>query len=163
MAHQITALIIQGEYNREQAAEYDLRGITLESDLTLFFIDVYYTAYWQHSLDITKHLSISPPLQMLVPTEGVIAYLIEEITSAETEYTLISTDYCGGSGFQYAVVLQGRKPILSDPLTINEALIDLGVKPEEGKDAFDTIGLAQYRESPAHLNKYQDLCDELGR
>jgi hypothetical protein len=33
---------------------------------------------------------------------------------------------------------------------------------ERGLDAFDTVGLGDHRSPPEHLERYRELCDELG-
>jgi len=38
----------------------------------------------------------------------------------------------------------------------------LGVTPRFWRDAWDTIGLASYRRNPDYLERYVELCDELG-
>ncbi|MCW3127113.1 MAG: hypothetical protein JWO03_2771 [Bacteroidetes bacterium] len=38
MAHSITAILFKGPYNKEIANDYDLLGISVGFDLTLFFI-----------------------------------------------------------------------------------------------------------------------------
>lgn len=162
MGHNISALIIKGSYDKEIAKEYDLRAIDLEYGLTLFLIDSYYITYWQHALELKRHLKISPPNHLLIPTEEAISYLIEEITSAGQTYVLIHTDYAGGTGSQFAAILEGREVIDPKVETINDGLKHLGVEPKDGMDEFDSINLSQHRSNPPHLNKYQDLCDELG-
>lgn len=162
MGHCITAIIIKEKYSVEKAQEYDLRGISLGHNLTMFIIDIYYITYWQHALGLEKHLSISPPHDMLVPTEEAIAHLVKEIASPQTEYILISTDYAGGIGKQYAAILQDLKPSISTIQSINDALKHIGIIAREGLDEFDTINLSKYRSTPPYLNKYADLCDELG-
>lgn len=163
MAHNISALIIKGDYDIVLAQEYDLRGIDIGFDLNPFFIDTYYTKYWQHALELTKYLRISPSDDLLVPIEEAVAFIIKEITSSDREYALIHTDYWGGEGKQFAAILKGREPISSKIETINEALTHLGViKREEEFDEFDSVHLGNYRQSPKHLDKYYDLCDELG-
>lgn len=162
MGHNISALIIKGSYDKEVAIEYDLRGIDIGYGLTLFLIDVYYTAYWQHALELEKKLVLSPDTDMLVPDEEVVAFLVKEITSPEQEYALILTDYAGGFGYQYATILRGRHSIETNVETINDALKYLGVEAQDGKDEFETVGLSEYRDTPDHIRKYEDLCDELG-
>lgn len=64
----------------------------------------------------------------------------------------IDTDYFGGYGNQAAEVWFDGKEILNlndffdiKLKPINSALSLLGVKPEEGKDNFDTVGLGNFR------------------
>lgn len=58
------------------------------------------------------------------------------------------TDYFGGAGDQGAKVWNNKKLIFHKYTwfgAINEALKLLGVKCEDGKDEFDTIGLGRFR------------------
>ena len=41
-------------------------------------------------------------------------------------------------------------------------LRELGVVCAGGNDEWDTIGLGDYRHNPDHLDKFQELCAELG-
>jgi hypothetical protein len=45
----------------------------------------------------------------------------------------------------------------------NHALRVLGVRAVAGADEFDTVGLGRHRRTPACLDRYEDLCDDLGR
>ena len=56
MAHIIEAIILKGEYNKEEAKKYDLIGVELDFDLTMFFIDEDFTAYWEKKLNTTGFL-----------------------------------------------------------------------------------------------------------
>lgn len=50
MGHHITALLLKGNYQKEKAEKYDLFGIDLGCQITLFPIDHYYSACWQAKL-----------------------------------------------------------------------------------------------------------------
>jgi hypothetical protein len=55
---------------------------------------------------------------------------------------LIFTDFFDGAGMEKAVLLRdGKETVYSD---INEALSEIGVEADDGKDEFDTIGLGDY-------------------
>lgn len=61
----------------------------------------------------------------------------------------IETDYFGGCGDQTAKVWDNGVKIFHQMDScgpINQALEYLGVKRENGKDEFDTLGLGQYRD-----------------
>lgn len=163
MGHNITAIIIKGNYDQEKAKEYDLRGVDLKYNLTMFLIDIYYVAYWQHSLELKTHLKFSPSSDLTIPTESVIAHIIKEITKQTNPiFALIHTEYFGGVGDQFANIFEGISSVNEEMKTINEALQHLGVRAEEGSDEFDSVGLADYRSTPSHLEKYWDLCEGLG-
>lgn len=50
----------------------------------------------------------------------------------------------------------------SEARSINEALRALGVSRRKGVDEFDTGGLGADRHSPEYLERYVELCNELG-
>lgn len=66
---------------------------------------------------------------------------------AQVPIAHVETDYFGGFGDQSAAVWKNGKKVFkakSSGGPINEALALIGVKAKEG-DAFDTVGLGQYR------------------
>ena len=54
------------------------------------------------------------------------------------------TDYFGGVGSQHAVVWKGGEVVASG--SINGALAEFGVEAVNGVDAFDRVGLGEYRD-----------------
>ena len=162
MGHCISALILRGNYNADAVRYYDLQGIKLNYDLTMFFIDHYYTACWAEVTGILGKLP-GKSLNLTFPDDLVVAYLIDKI-SAQTKplYAVIQTDYFGGIGEQWARVYQGDRFIDENIISINSALACLGVEPNNGLDEFDTIGLSKYRSMPEYLEKYHDVAEEWG-
>jgi hypothetical protein len=51
MGHSINAIILKGEYQIEEADKYDLKGVELDFGLTLFYINGFFSAYWQKKLE----------------------------------------------------------------------------------------------------------------
>jgi|GEM_PF-4784650 len=50
--------------------------------------------------------------------------------------------------------------LVSEQITqINPALETLGVIPQRGRDAFDTLVLGRYRSMPESFEKYVDLAE----
>jgi len=96
------------------------------------------------------------------PTEGVIRAVACELTQLPTpRFAVIMSDYFGGVGEQWAIAFEGERALASGG-SINAALRELGVVRAAGLDEWDTIGLADYRSQPDHLDVFVDLCDELG-
>ena len=163
MRHQITALILKGSYDLEKVESYDLRAIDLGSQLTMFQIDHYYTACWQAKLGIKDYLDSNGAAHLIYPTEYVLQTIMEAISKEKQPlFSLIATDYFGGYGHQHANTYQNGKLVDSRIKTINEALEYMGVRLKPGMDAFDSVGLSNYRSDPEYLEKYVDLADELG-
>ena len=174
MPHSITAILLKGDYSQEVAKEYELIGIKLDFDLTLFPIDHAFTAYWQAKLNITGHLETmesDDTLKIIFPDERVIYELLVKVTgrTKKLRFAIISTDYFGGVGTQIGNAYRGDEMIPLKLDSINEALKALGVKRKRtgflsrsDMDEFDTIGLGNIRSNPDYLDKYDELADELG-
>ncbi len=163
MGHSICGIILKGGFNQNLAESYDLQGINLGFELTLFHIDIYYTACWQKKLNILDSLSGPRPKNLLFPNEGVIAVLMSIISGVpEPTFALIVTEYFGGIGSQWALVYRGSNLVNPSITQISLALRYLGVLAKNELDEFDTVGLSQYRSQPEYLNKYVDLAEELG-
>jgi hypothetical protein len=161
MGHNITALILKGNYNEEVAAAYNLPGKDLGFNLTLFHVDHYFSAYWQFKFGLKEYLK-TPPLDYIVfPTELALAELMKKVAAtADIEFAIISTDYFGGMGQQFASVYKNETLVSESITTINQALEYLGVKRENGLDEFDTVGLEKIRSQPDMLDKYRQLCEK---
>ncbi len=163
MGHNISAIILRGKYNESKSEEFDLKGIDLGFDLTMFHINHYYSACWQTKLGTKGLLDINGIDYLLYPCEMSISELMTIISNEEEPiYSIISTDYFGGIGNQYANVYKKRTLIDSKIKTINQALFFMGVDKRKGMDEFDSIGLSNHRSEPEYLEKYYDLADELG-
>ncbi|OJJ15713.1 hypothetical protein BKI52_38170 [marine bacterium AO1-C] len=164
MGHAITAIILKGNYDKELALTFDLKGVKLGFDLQMFFIDHYYSACWQEMLKSDGYLEINENSgHILFPNEVAIAEIVQSITQTRfAQFSIIVTDYFGGVGTQYAQVYQGQNLVSKTIDDINGALQWLGVVPRKGMDAFDTVGLSEYRSNPDYLDKYADLSTQLG-
>ena len=163
MAHCISAVILKGHFDLEIAKFYDLLGINLSFDLTMFPIDHYYTACWAKIINVSGQLPGSKPRNLIFPCDLVIAHLMMRIAqTTEPVYAIIETDYFGGIGEQWALVYRGICLANDDITQISPALRFLGVKHQNGMDEFDTVGLANHRSMPRYLEKYVDLAERLG-
>jgi len=155
--------LLKGSYDKLKAQKYDLIGVPLGYDITMFHIDHYYTAYWQKRLKVSGYLKTYGVKHACFPSEAVIAVLIGEIsTMPNSQYAIILTDYCGGIGEQVAHVYKHDQLASKEVTTINQALSFLGVITKKGVDEFDTIGLSAHRTQPEYLEKYVDWAEELG-
>ncbi len=163
MGHNISAIILKGDYKKELAEYYDLKGIDLGFNLTMFHIDHYYSAYWQEKLNVVGFLEKNNTNYSLFPSERVLFKIAEEISSTEIVcFSIIATDYFGGQGIQSACVYTKDTIVNKEIRTINDALKFLGVMRSERKDEFEIVGLSNHRFNPEYLDKYADLADELG-
>jgi len=163
MGHSITAIILKGDFDADRAEKFDLFANRLGFGLTLFHIDHYYSARWQHQLKTIGQLEISNIECEIFPHERAIFEIIKNISaSKDPEYAIILTDYFGGRGKQYANVFTNANNANNSISTINQALIHLGVKAISGLDEFDTVGLGKFRNQPDYLEKYVELSGTFG-
>lgn len=163
MAHSITAIILKGDFDNEKAKRYDLLPTLLDFGLSLFHIDHYYSACWQHKLKTSGQLDISNIDCIVFPSEIALLEIIKNISNSENpEYAIILTDYFGGVGNQYANVFIDSNNADRNITTINQALRHLGVLAKNGQDEFDSIGLDKIRSQPDYLEKYVELAYEYG-
>jgi hypothetical protein len=163
MGHHLSAVILKGCFDPEISESYDLQGIALGFDLTLFPMSHYYTACWAKTIGVSGQLPGRQPEKLIFLSDRIIAHLLIEITNSTAPlYAIIATNYFGGNGKQWALVYQGTD-LADDSITqISSALQFLGVKQQSGMDEFDTVGLGKYRFLPGFLDKYIDLADHLG-
>lgn len=163
MGHSVTAIILKGNFDKDKAKNFDLLPISLDFGLSLFHINHYYSACWQYKLKTTGQLDISNVDSIIFPREVAISEIIRVISTSEMpEYAIITTDYFGSVGKQYANVFKNSDNANKNITTINQALAHLGVLAKNGQDEFDTIGLDKIRTRPDHLDKYVELADEFG-
>ncbi|MEK7723770.1 MAG: hypothetical protein AAB336_05435 [Acidobacteriota bacterium] len=166
MGHNITAIILSGDFDRDLAKEFGLIEKNLSFELTLFHIDGWYAAYWQHLLKTEGELGVKNICKdwfMIIPSEIALAEIMKRISKqSEPKFAIVITDYFGGIGFQWANVFRGSINADKQIETINQALRYLDVNAKAGLDEFDTVGLDKIRSQPGYLEKYRDLYDELG-
>lgn len=163
MSHNLTALILKGNYQDEMLDVFDLRPIRLTEELTLFHINKAYTACWQAILKEEGMLDIEAMDLFYLPKEHCIKTIVDKISLEDDNlYAIIQTDYFGGVGSQCACVFKGDKNLDKSIESINQALCILGVKRNLPLDEFDTVGLSQYRSEPTYLEKYSVLAEILG-
>lgn len=161
MGHQITAILLKGTYNLENAALYDLEPVTLTQQLTLFHVDQYYSEYWQNKLQIQGRLTTYNIDNPTFPSEQVLSEIVKAIsTEVDVHWAIIQTDYFGGIGSQAANAFINEQNISKEIKNINQALLALGIVATKGYDEFDTVGLDDIRHQPDYLEKYRELLDE---
>lgn len=163
MGHNITAVILKGDFDKDIAGEFGLFAKYLGFNLNLFHIDFWYAFWWQYRLETEGELETVNVDCIGFPCDMSIDEIIKRISKIESpEYAIILTDYFGGIGFQCANVFKDAANADKNVSMINEALRYLGVKAKEGLDEFDTVGLDRIRVQPESLKKYRELCDEHG-
>jgi hypothetical protein len=163
VGHNITAILIADPFVPDVARTLDLEAVPLTPPLTLFHIDHYYTGYWQAVRGYREHLDLPAGLPGVFPRHGIVTQLVAELTELDApRFALIQTEYFGGIGGQWACVFTGIHRETGDRASINDALRLLGVVKAGSLDEFDTVGLGAHRSSPDHLERYVDLCEELG-
>lgn len=75
----------------------------------------------------------------------------------DTKFALISTDYFGGVGSQFATVYRnGERVFEVTENGINQALSVIGVTRNKGKDEFDSLDLGEHRDFGVYFEKYWD-------
>lgn len=149
MGHCIQAVILSGAFHRAKAEDFGLMSVSLPQGLELFFLTATYCDLWAEKLSIVGFRSMHPQLDA-----EVVHHMLAEIAPG-SRFAIIETDYFGGFGEQYAVVYEQNQCLMSAG-RINEALTLLGVVPETGLDAFDTVGLGHYRRVPEALEVDSD-------
>ncbi|GAA5039135.1 hypothetical protein HNP84_003493 [Thermocatellispora tengchongensis] len=163
MSHHICALVVAGPVDAEQAASVGLHARLVHDDITVFPIDHYFSAYWAAKRGTSARLDLPDGLPATFPGEAVLRDLVREVTGTdEPRFAIIKTDYFAGIGDQWAAAFAGERRLTAGTASINEALAALGVRASASADEFDVIGLGGFRNNPDHLDRYVDLCDELG-
>ena len=162
MGHSICGLVIAQPFDTARANAYDLIARVSVDGVVVFPIDHYWSAYWQARLAIDGLLDLPDGVPIVFPSEAVVCEVVGEITRVATQrFAVIMTEYFGGVGEQWAVVFEGRSRI-GELRTINSALAELGLACQDTRDQFDTLGLGDFRHNPRYLDRYRDLCNEIG-
>lgn len=163
MGHAISAIIVKDSYDKKIADLFDLVGLGLGFDLTLFHIDSHYTEYWQARLKTKGLLEVNDTPHIRFPNEFVISELVYKITGDRSRvFAVIATDYFGGIGGQFANAYKGSQVIDKNVTSINEALKALGISVlRPNPDEFDTVGLGKHCSTPDYLDNYGNLTEEL--
>lgn len=163
MGHSITSIILKGEFNESTARQYDLIQVSLGFNLSMFFIDSFYSACWQVKLGTSGYLATNCEEISWFPREKSLYQLMKNISNENPiEYMIMQTDYHGGVGHQYANVYREDINVDVEINTINSALKHLGVNKGSSRDEFEAVGLMKYRSNPDFLDQYRDLADKLG-
>jgi hypothetical protein len=163
VGHNICALVVADPVDVEAARRLDLVPVALTPNLTLLHIDHYYSAYWQAVRGRSGVLDVPRDHASIFPTETVLADLAAELLGTPLpRFAVILTDYFGGNGEQWACLFEGERRVSPDTARINDVLQMLGVVAARGRDEFDTVGLGDHRRQPEQLERYVELCEEVG-
>jgi len=160
MGHHISAVLLKGHFDQQQATSFDFTVIQLPQEIVLFPLHDGYCDHWSEKLGIAGFKSEEPQLNSCV-----VHHMITTI-AAEPLFAVIETDYFGGTGSQSAAVYRGSCEIMSPSSTgiargrdskgpINHALKMLGVLPHRGLDEFDTLGLGRFRDFDDLFERYR--------
>lgn len=134
----------------------------LYDGLSLLHLTHYYTAYRQAVHGLTGQIERPPGMPTLFPGEEVMRMIVADLTARlDPSFAVVHTDYSAGVGGQWGAVCLAGAAIRSVS-TVNAALRMLGIVAVAGSDEFDTVGLGRHRSTPEYLERYIDLCDELG-
>lgn len=152
-----------GWVDAELAHSVGLRARLVHDDISVFPIDHYFSSYWAARRGSGARLDLPDGLPATFPEEAVLCDLVREVTGTDKpRFAIIQTEYFAGFGDQWAVAFAGEKRLTAEQTSINEALAALGVRASASADEFDVIGLGEFRSNPDYLERYVDLCDELG-
>jgi hypothetical protein len=163
MPHTITAILVKEDIDIAVARALDLRPVSLTPSLTMFSIDHYFAAHWQAARGSKGYLDVPAGFPGTFPNEAVLREMVCEATASPSpSFAIIMTEYVGGVGGQWACAFTGWIRSTGTSTTINDALRALGVVPVEGLDEFDSVGLGDHRSQPEYLERYVELCDEIG-
>jgi hypothetical protein len=170
MGHNISAILIKGDYSPTIAQKYDLWPVPMPFDLTLFWTHLYHTEYWQLRLGLAGFLEVptANTSSLLLPNHCVVAHFVATLTEhADPVFAVIWTDYFGGMGDQCGALYRGETLVTDerpDYGTVNCALRGLGVPRQGDRDEFDTLGLDKYRSIPSDfldlVHDYPDFTQD---
>ncbi len=139
MAHCITALVARPPVDEQKARQFDLPLLT-EGAYVILPLDYRHADIWEKRLGL-----FSQTERPIALDRDIVHFFARELAMAD--YVLIDTDYFGGVGEQRAVLYKNGQALFASqaPDAINQVLRRWGVKAENGKDEFDTLGLGKYR------------------
>ena len=145
MAHYITAIITQEQFDHTVAQKYDL-PIFQEHGYYIIALNNSHSDFWAEKLGI-----VDDEEHDIILDCGITHYFCNALDL--NCYAIINTDYFGGVGEQKANVYVYGKRILH-LVSINDALKHLGVIADRNKDEFDTLNLGKYRHFEQYFKKY---------
>ncbi len=150
MGHKISALVTELPIDFHAAKLLDL-PVMIEGRHVIIALNYNHSDFWakRHGLEscsLSKIIHDNPVTFDFARRLGI------------SRFALIQTDYFGGIGEQYATVYdQGQRVLEATEGSVNSALKAIGVTEANGLDAFDTIGLQQYRDfSDLFIDYYDD-------
>ena len=147
MSHDIQAIVAKGKINHEPLMLFDLPCFFHEG-FSIVGLNPYHSDHWTEKLSIYKETR-----GRIILNCPVTHYFAREL--GVRDYAIISTNYFGGVGKQYATVLSSGNVVMEEKEgAINEALKLIGVTKKEALDEFDTICLSRYRSFDAYFERY---------
>jgi hypothetical protein len=140
MGHELSAIVARGPGNAIAAARLGL-SLVEAGEFIIVPLDCEHTEDWARLLGVDDRL-----LSDMAPDCPVTLRFAAEL--GLDRFALIQTSYFGGQGTQWATVYHGAERTMTvreGMNAINDALERIGVMPDGGRDAFDTIGLGGMR------------------
>lgn len=147
MGHKISAIICQHPINTKKAAELDL-PVFIEGDFAIVALDAAHADHWAETLGVGyKNFSD------MIHDSAITLEFAKSLNISK--FALISTDYFGGVGEQFATVYENDKRMLGVSKNgINQALSMIGVKRSGDKDEYNSIELGKYSNFFDYFEKY---------
>ncbi len=143
MSHCIHAIATRAQLDPSAVESFGLETRSLPQSVTLIALDAEQVDALADRFDHHGPIAADPQLNF-----ASVHRLMAALTPGEP-FAILETDYFGGTGTQAAAVYLDGKELLAPRRAalgpINEALLQLGVQPSAGQDAFDTIGLGGLR------------------
>lgn len=147
MGHNINAIIGKAPINVNAVEKYGL-AVAYEAEFAIIILDFESLNYWSSILN----LSDESQSENLMWECELIFFFAQEL--GLEKFGLIQTNYFAGIGSQCAGFFDnGKKKIEGD---INIVLKQIGVERNLNLDEFDTINLAEYRESEDYYSDSDD-------
>ncbi|MCB1387586.1 MAG: hypothetical protein KDK12_00285 [Rhodobacteraceae bacterium] len=147
MGHNLSAIVARGPGSAAAARRL---GLTLVASgpFVIVPLDAGHAEIWSRRLGVDDRL-----LSDMTPDSPVTLRFAADL--GLDRFALIRTSYFGGQGSQWATVYHGAErtmPVRAGLGAVNDALERIGVVPDGGRDAFDTIGLGGMRHAALYFD-----------
>lgn len=140
MEHSLSVIVARGPGNRQMAERLGIAFVPA-GEFVIIPLDPDRTAALVEALEITDR-SLSE-----MPADSVVSQQLAKALGF-ARFALVETPCEAGEGPERATVYHGvlrTMPLQTGPASVNDALERVGVRPEAGRDALATIGLAGMR------------------
>lgn len=147
MPQNLSAIVARGPCNSMAAAKLGLTPVDA-GDFVIVPLDPEQTHRWARVFHVDDRL-----LSDMTPDCPVTLRFAEDL--GLDRFALIQTSDHHGAGKQWATVYHGTMrtmPVREGFNSVNDALERIGVMPDGGRDAFDTLGLGGMRHADLFLD-----------